>query len=160
MVWGCIIDGKKEPLVIWDRKKWGKTINAKSYCEFIIRPYLFPFWQSINHERGGYIYFQQGGAAPHRAKYTMEVLEELGMKDYLFPWSASFLDANSIEHCWLRMKETINRMTPRPTTNIAMREAILMAWDMITDEDITALVETMPARIQAICTAKGGCTRY
>lgn len=116
----------------------------------------------MNKKRGGYIYFQQNSAAPHRAKYTAEVLEEFGIGDSVFPWAASSPDANIqvIEHYWLRMKETINRMTPRPTTNSAMTEAILAAWDMITDEDTTASVQTMPARVQAIRTAGGGCTRY
>lgn len=79
---------------------------------------------------------------------------------YIFPWTSSSPDVNIIEHCWPRMKESINRMKPYPTTNPAMRVAIQAAWGMIPNEDITTLVETIPTRVQAIRAANGSCTKY
>ena len=36
IVWGGFIGRKKGPLIIWDKKKWGMTINAKGYQTHII----------------------------------------------------------------------------------------------------------------------------
>lgn len=62
-------------MVFWDKKNWGKTINGPRYCEHIIHPHLYPFWQDLSQRTGsGYVYLMHDGAPLHRVQYTTEVL--------------------------------------------------------------------------------------
>lgn len=92
MVWGCIYGNIKGPLVFWDKVNWGTTINGPRYCEHIIRPHLFPFWQERSRRTLDYVYLMQDGAPPHRAKFTAEVLRELGILGYFFAWPGNSLN--------------------------------------------------------------------
>lgn len=102
----------------------------------------------------------QDGAPPHRAKFTIEVLQELGILGYFFNWPGSLPDCNPIENVWQIMKQRINHRIPRPTTNLALQIAIQEEWDAITSEEIASLVDSMPARIAAVAAVHGGHTCY
>jgi predicted Fe-S protein YdhL (DUF1289 family) len=39
-----------------------------------------------------------------------------------------------------------------------LREAVIAAWDLITDEEIRDIIRTMPARCQAVINANGNYT--
>lgn len=54
------------------------------------------------------------------------------MIGYFFKWPASSPDLNPIEHVWRLMKDHIYRRSPRPTTNILLRQAIQEEWNHIT----------------------------
>lgn len=58
------------------------------------------------------------------------------------------------------MKDRIGRRIPRPTTNILLRVAIQEEWDAITNEEIAAMVDSMPQRVAAVMTVLGGHTCY
>lgn len=47
-----------------------------------------------------------------------------------------------------------------PTTVATMWAAVEEAWRNITNEEIQEIVDTMPARVQAVIAARGGHTRY
>lgn len=160
MVWGCIYNNEKGPLVIWDKQNWTPTINGPRYCEHIILPHLHPFWRNLRLNILDYVYLQQDNASPHRAKYTRKVLADLGMLGYFLDWPASSPDLNPIEQVWRLMKDRIYCRVPRPTTNIALHIAIQEEWDAITSEEIASLVNSMPERIQAVEQVRGGHTRY
>ena len=160
MVWGSISGNEKGPLVVWDKDQWGKTINSRSYCDRIIVPHLHPFWLQVCRERQDYVYLQQDGASPHRAKHTTEVLRNLNMLGYFFTWPPSSPDLNPIEHVWRIMKDRIHRRSPRPTTNALLQLAIREEWDAISPEEISNLTSSLPARISAVRAVAGGHTMY
>lgn len=117
LVWGCIYGNIKGPLVFWDKKDWGSTINGPQYCEHIIHPHLYPFWQEQSRGTLDYVYLMHDGAPPHWAKFTAEVLHQLGILGYFFDWLGNSPDSNLIENGWRIMKDRIGRRTPCPTTN-------------------------------------------
>jgi hypothetical protein len=86
IVWGCIYGNVKGPLVFWDKKEWGATINGPRYCQYIVRPHLYTFWQERSQLVLDYVYIMQDGAPPHRAKFTTAVLKELNIFNYFFEW--------------------------------------------------------------------------
>ena len=160
MVLGSICGGIQGPMVIWDNDQWGKSVTGAKYCEYIITPHLSPFWCQIVSERLDYVYLQQDGASPHRFKVTTRLLTELGIVGYFFKWPASSPKLNPIEYVWRLMKNCIHRHSPRPTTNILLRQAIQEEWDAITAEEILSFTVSMPSRIQAVQAVAGGHTRY
>jgi hypothetical protein len=67
---------------------------------------------------------------------------------------------NPIEEIWRRMKSRVSHRNPRPTKVVELRAAIQEEWDAITQEEIQALISTMPQRIAAFLEANGGHTRF
>ena len=45
------------------------------------------------------------------------------------------------------MKSRVSRRNPRPTRVVELRDAIQEEWDAITQDEIQALVSTLPQRI-------------
>ncbi|PPQ82640.1 hypothetical protein CVT26_001403, partial [Gymnopilus dilepis] len=72
MVWGCIAEGRKGPLVVVEYPGGkGKGLNSKRYQEQVLDAALWPFYNQLKEERG-YVRFQQDGASPHRSKWTLK----------------------------------------------------------------------------------------
>jgi len=65
-----------------------------------------------------------------------------------------------IEEIWRRMKSRISHHNPPPTRVVELQAAIQQEWDAITQDEIQALVSTMPQRIAAPLEASGGHTKF
>jgi len=162
MVWGAIYRDQKGPLVVWDSSSWGR-INSSTYIEHIIRPHLYPWWSSIvqsGNTTSGYVYFQQDGAPAHGSRQTLETLQELGIRNYLFPWPASSPDMSPIEAIWCLLKRRISRRDPRPITVPDLNAAIFAEWENLTPAEIAQHTSSMPDRISDLLAANGGHTRW
>ena len=160
IAWGCISGNQKGPFVIWNKDEWGRTVNSHNYCQHILLPHLHPYWLRLCTEREDYVYLQQDNALPHRAKHTKQVLQNLNMFGYFLTWPPCSPDLNPIEHVWRLMKDRIYRRSSRPTTNPLLRIAIQEEWDAITDEEITNLTSSLPARTAAVRNVNGSHTMY
>jgi len=162
MVGGSIYQDQKGPLLVWDTPTWG-TITGQTYVDRIIRPYLHPWWQflhQIGTTNSGYIYIQQDNAPAHRSRTTTNVMEELGLANYLLPWPSTSPDMNPIEGVWCLLKRRIMRRHPRPTTVPTLLTAINEEWTALSPQDIEQLTSSMPTRISELLTVCGGHTRF
>ena len=75
MVWGCIIGGKKGPLVMLEHPGGhGGGMTAKRYQEQVLEGVLRDFYQQMSEERGLVVY-QEDGAPCHCAKSTCTWLQ-------------------------------------------------------------------------------------
>jgi len=158
MVWACIMDGVKGPIVVleYDGGKGG-GFNAKKYREQVLQPVLLPFFRRMQRERPG-LKFQQDGAPAHRAKTTKKWFDDHSIP--LLPHPPSSPDVNPAEPVWHLLKDII-RNRPHPPTSIEeLKTAVYEAWDSITVDKINKFVHSMPDRVQAIISSKGGHTRY
>ncbi|KAE9394207.1 hypothetical protein BT96DRAFT_998760 [Gymnopus androsaceus JB14] len=82
MVWGCIMKGKKGPLVVLEYlggKEGG--MNAKRYQEQALEGALRQFYTAMESERGN-VQYQQDNAPSHTAKTTKHQEKLFG------PWMA------------------------------------------------------------------------
>lgn len=157
MVWGAISGcGGKQMLSFWD-KSWGK-ITAITYTNHILIPLLVPIYHSQHLFYGDTAFVMEDKAPVHTARYTQAARIEHGIPS--LPWPASSSDLNPIEEVWRRMKDFLYHLDERPTTVPTMRAAVEDAWRSITNEEIREIVDTMPARVQAVIAARGGHTRY
>jgi len=158
MVWGCILEGRKGPLVVLDYPGGrGGGMTAKRYQDQVLNGPLHDFYQEMSEERG-IVVFQEDGAPSHRAKSTCEWLDRNGIQS--FPHPASSPDLNPIEPLWKTLKHLI-RSRPHPPTNLfELKAAVREAWDQITPEDINSHVKDMGNRVAAVLASNGGHTLY
>ena len=112
--------------------------------------------QDADHLIGDDFVFQENNAPIHSSRSTREWLRAHDVT--VLDWPPKSPDANPIENLWQQLKTTINRK--RPTTANELWEAAVQAWREIQLDNIRKLVESVPRRLAAIRTAKGGNTRY
>ncbi|KAG0638426.1 hypothetical protein HOY80DRAFT_1001820 [Tuber brumale] len=124
----------------------GPRITAKRYCDHIL-PHLENFWLEVSRETEDYVYILQDGVSVHTGNYTSEVLQDKGLYNYLFPWTAKSLDLNLIEGVWRLMKARINARYPCPQKNDTLRAAIKEEWEAIDMQDLELLLTSMTTRV-------------
>jgi hypothetical protein len=134
MVWGCIIEGHKGPLVVLEYPGGkGGGMNTTRYQDQVLNPFLKAFYMQMNNKRQT-VYFQQDGAASHRSKSTMKWFAE--NKVLLFKHPASSPDLNPIEPVWLNLKNILRHLTHPPNTVEQLRAVVLDAWEQLPMEQI------------------------
>lgn len=153
MVWACIAEGKKGPLLILDYPGGkGGGMTAERYINQVLDGPLSSFYASLDSEDCHPI-FQQDNARAHTAKTTVQFLKSHGIS--LFPHPASSPDLNPIENIWSILKSIIRRRPRTPTSISELKQAILEAWEEITIEDINACIRSMPERMKAVIQKSG-----
>ncbi|VDB87854.1 Bgt-51474 [Blumeria graminis f. sp. tritici] len=105
----------------------------------------------------------QDNAPAHTAAITMEDMSQRLIQPIF--WSASSPDLNQIEAVWNRMKDCIHCHHPnlggeKQRTQDIPRKIVMEAWDSVSFEDLVRLIQSMPARLQAVIGADGGPIRY
>lgn len=129
------------------------TVNAPKYQNILETNLLVSI--PILSPDGNFI-FQQDGASCHTAKTTKKWLQDNHIS--VLDWPSSSPDLNIIETVWHKMKQQLRN---DPQRNISdLRVKLQHIWDSFTAEDCQKLVETMPARINAVIKAKGDVTSY
>jgi hypothetical protein len=158
MVWGCIMEGKKGPLVVLDYPGGrGGGMTAKRYQEQVLDGPLHNFYQEMSEERG-MVVFQEDGASCHRAKTTKAWLARNSIES--FPHPSKSPDMSPIEPVWNTVKTIIQARSHCPTSMAELKAAVREAWDQLTPQDINAHVKHMEDRVKALLAAKGGHTKY
>ena len=155
MFWGSFSGDTKGPSLFWE-KVWG-TMTGERYCEKIIT--LVYGWTA----KCPSLKFMQDNAPCHSARSTIRELQDRGIQT--ISWPPFSPDLNPIESVWYKMKKYIKTKYPdsdrgKRISPKKLREVVEEAWQSILDEDLRRLVESMPARFQAVIRANGGHTKY
>jgi transposase len=163
LFWGSFAGITKGPTLFWE-KDWG-TINSETYRQKILP--LIGGWIILRGRRDvpetgrepEELVLMQDSAPGHAARETIEDLEERGI--IVIPWPAYSPDLNPIETLWNWMKDWIQNTYGDDVHGYdAIRRAVTAAWDAVPDELLAELIESMPARCQAVIDANGMHTRY
>jgi hypothetical protein len=76
-------------------------------------------------------------------------------------WPLFSLDLSPIEDIWDRLKDILQEIDPEVHRNSRrLREAVLRAWEQITDTEIRARIRTMYQRCLDVITANGMETKW
>ena len=151
MVWAGVLSKDKTPLVFIPP---GTRVNAKYYQNDIIRKVVIPWGKKVFGRRQWT--FQQDGAPAHSAKATISLLKKeipnVWCKGVWPPYSP---DLNPMDYSiWGNLSAALQGK--RFATVKALKYALLKAWDRITPEQLSCIVNSFPKRLRACIKAEGG----
>lgn len=100
----------------------------------------------------------QDGAPCHTARSIKNIFSTHNIP--VLPWPGNFPDLNAIENVWSLLKSKVYSL-PNPTLTI-LKQNITDVWENSPEikEIIERCYESMPDRISAVISAKGGPTKY
>lgn len=102
----------------------------------------------------------QDNAPGHASRTIIQEFNECGI--FLIVWPAFSPDLNPIEAVWNWMKDWIERYFSEDEQLLydQLREVVRAAWDALPEVFLNDLIDSMPARCQAVIDAEGGYTKY
>jgi transposase len=173
MVWGCFAGGKLGPLIAYPK-------GGISSAEYIatLKEGLLPFIIALNNGEdnievdqiqvamGDYI-FMQDNAPIHTSAATRAFLTSHHITT--MSWPAQSPDLNPIEHLWHALKVKFHERFFQARTLPPSRAAealtryiagLVWAWNTQLGDLPQKLVASMPGRVQAVISARGGHTHY
>ena len=151
MVWGCMI---AQGVGYMCRIDGG--MDAKLYCS-ILEDHLNQTVERYGMDKETTI-FQHDNDPKHTARRTQEWLAGYGIE--VLDWPAQSPDLNPIEHLWDHLKRRLNDYDEVPTSVHALWQRVEEEWEKIGMTECLKLVESMPRRVAAVLSAKGGSTKY
>ena len=102
--------------------------------------------------------YQDDNATPRRARVVLYCLQQDNVTKMEQP--ARWPDCNPIKHIWKELGRTITNMENPPQNLGELPQALLDKWAEILVERLQRHIASMPRRLAAIITARGGNTRY
>ncbi|GFW15043.1 transposable element Tcb1 transposase [Trichonephila clavipes] len=110
--------------------------------------------------RGGSIMddgiFQQDNARCHTAASVRAWFEEHQDEFTVIPLPANSPELNPIEHLWYHLDRVVRAMDPQPRNLGQLATALESAWLIIPENTFRGLSDSLPARLAAVHSAKGG----
>lgn len=148
MVWAGITSTGKTELIFIPP---GTKVNAKYYQDEIIKKVVIPFKPTT---------FQQDGAPAHSAKSTISLLKKSFSKVWCKGiWPPYSPDLNPMDYSvWGILSSAIQGR--RFATLEALKTALRRAWNKITTEQLSCIVNSFRKRLKACIDADGGNFEY
>jgi hypothetical protein len=138
-----------------DRQRGGYT--ATSY-QLALEEGLLPIYNSTRR-------FQQDNARIHTSQSTTDWLFSHSIE--WIGWPAYSPDLNPIEHIWKQLKANIRKMflhlelmKNNEFNRAELIRCIKLTWAAITTDQLKALIDSLPRRIDAYIRARGWYTKY
>jgi hypothetical protein len=158
MIWACIIQGQKGPLVVLQYEGGkGGGLSAAKYQEQVLEPVLED-WLTEMEEENGFIIFQQDSAPSHKAKAMLKWFSDHGISLLFHPPNSP--DLNPIEHIWNELKHRLRNLEHHPINLQQLIEAVKSIWEEIPLDNVNRFIDQMPEVVQAVRLARGGHTKF
>lgn len=140
MIWGGISLKARTALVT---VKVG-SMTTDRYIRECLEEHVVPFAPFI----GPNFVLMQDNARPHVVQVTMEYLEYVGIQ--VSEWPARSPDLNPTKHMWSNLERRIRRNYGEFQTAHQLEQALLTEWELIPQNEVTALIESIPQRLRAV----------
>jgi len=151
MVWGCLTSKGVGNLC----RIYG-GLDAELYCQILDEDWKGTLdYYRLNHSK---VIFQHDNDPRHTAKRTKRWLEDNHIR--VLDWPAQSPDLNPMEHLWEEVKRRMGSLSKKTRSKDELWDRLQDVWNGIEPSVCAKLVDSMPARIQAVLDAKGGYTRY
>jgi Transposase/DDE superfamily endonuclease len=128
-------------------------LDQNQFKQILIR-HLVPSMNRMFPDGSGI--FQQDNDPKHTAHSVQDYLRSKELN--ILPWPSQSPDLNPIENLWHMLDWHMR--TRRPQNEKELFKACQEAWNQLDIEYLRGLVDSMPARIDAVIAAKGGMTKY
>ncbi|GBN81765.1 hypothetical protein AVEN_22855-1 [Araneus ventricosus] len=92
----------------------------------------------------------------HTARSVCAWFEEHQGVFTVLPWPANSPDLNPIENLWDHLDRVVRAMDPQPRNLAQLATALESAWLNIPVNTFRNLIDSLPARLAAVRSAKGG----
>lgn len=148
MAWGGFCGQLKSELVFIPGKA---KLDSAMYVDTIMEPHLVPFWHQCCEEYGWARIVEDG--APGHKKHAI-IYRELNEMDVV-EWPAQSPDLNLIEALWMDMETELGETWGRVGDVETLQDVLRLVWEKIPKERLSSLVQSMPARLQAVIDAGG-----
>lgn len=120
--------------------------------EQVLKPIVFPFWETLSDEDKEWWRFIEDGSGVHKGFARLPRLER-GVRG--FDWSPSSPDLNPIEKVWRWMKNEITKLEHAPTTREDLIAVLKELWHEINPEDWRYLTHRMVVKLDDVIRCKG-----
>lgn len=143
-VWACVGVGVKLLVFLDDGK-----ITSDSYVETLQTKFLRSYkrWKKKNPN----LFFMQDNAPAHRAKNTLQWLENHGVS--VLSWPPYSPDLNPLENIWAMMVQLVARESPKKRDDLV--KSIQRAWDSISQTVVDRLVLGFTDRVKTCIDNEG-----
>ena len=106
----------------------------------------------------GGAWLQEDLAPCHASKRSNAVKADLGFN--VLPWMGQSPDLNPIENAWGELDRRLRERAVAPTNKDDLYQALCEESEALPADFFTALVESMPRRVEAFIEAKGCGIKY
>ncbi|GFU72666.1 transposable element Tcb1 transposase [Trichonephila clavipes] len=100
--------------------------------------------------------FQQDNARCHTAASVRAGFEEHQDEFTVLPWPENSPDLNPIEHLCDHLDRVVRAMDPQPRNLAQLATALESAWLNMPENTFRDLSDSLPTRLAAVRSAKGG----
>lgn len=147
MYWGCVSWSGPGPLVAIDG-----ALDGETYAE-MLEQNIPGVIRNLNVQT---LKFIEDHAPIHRTQHVIQVKQRLNMRDLDLPPNSP--DINVIENVWSIWKTKVAERGPN--TRDELRTIAAQEWRNLPVETIRCLIRSMPDRLGAIVSSRGGNTKY
>lgn len=149
-VYAAIAHGGRSTLYIFD-----SNLDAALYIR-ILEKVMLPAAQRIfGRRRWTYLADKD---PKHTSRQALTWLENNKIQHFGDSWPANSPDLNPIENMWSILRDAV--LARNPTTKQQLRTALRVSWKSIDQTIIDNCMDSMPSRMRAVISAKGGHTNY
>ena len=160
-IWGSMQYGSLSNLILLSDNEKGQFTGGE-YVKQIMDGELFKRWAEGMEELGDILIMEDGagyhcGAATlRRDQYLKDGWQGWGPRI----WSASSSDLNPLENLWHLLHTNIKKREPKSMKKDELIKAVQEEWAKMDMNMVNSLINSMPARMQAVIDANGGTTHY
>ncbi|KAL1917119.1 uncharacterized protein VTP21DRAFT_4775 [Calcarisporiella thermophila] len=104
------------------------------------------------------VIFQHDNDPKHTSNVTREWLRNKRID--VLEWPSQSPDLNRMEHMWSELKRRLSYFQRLPKNKNELWERVEKEWESIDVEFVSKLYASMPERVRAVYSAKGGHTKY